>query len=71
MWCDVLLCGMAKYESVKLLTSVVNKVRKHKEKSGMPINTFIEKAIEDKLAHEKQVQLLLASMKPQNSSGIK
>ncbi len=36
-------------ESVKLQTVIVNKVRANKKKTGMPIATFIEQSIEEKL----------------------
>jgi len=36
-------------ESIKLKSSIVDKVRKNKVKTGVPITVFIEKAITEKL----------------------
>ena len=38
-----------KTESVKLSKSIVNKVRKSKKKTGIPIGKFFEQAAEEKL----------------------
>ncbi len=41
---------MAKgFENVKINKEVVEKVRKDKEKTGVPISVFFEKAAEEKL----------------------
>lgn len=37
------------FESVKLKVGVVNKVRKNKTETGVPINVFFEQAAEEKL----------------------
>lgn len=42
-----------KTESVKLSKSIVNKVRKSKKKTGIPIGKFFEQAAEEKLKKEK------------------
>ncbi len=39
--------------SVKLNTSLVQEVAKHKEKTGLPIATFINRATEEKLKRIK------------------
>ena len=41
-------------ESVKLDAVLVEKVRKNKEKTGIPINTFIEAAVEERLSKLKK-----------------
>lgn len=41
-------------ESVKLKVTTVTKVRKHKEKTGIPITVFIEAAIDEKLKKTNQ-----------------
>lgn len=40
---------MAEYESVKILASIVEKVRKDKKKTGVPIAKFFELAAIEKL----------------------
>lgn len=45
-------------ESYKIKKSVLEKVQKHKEKTGMPIQRFIEDAIEEKLLYEKEYSKL-------------
>jgi hypothetical protein len=37
------------YESVKIKKALVNRVRSHKELTGVSISAFFEKAAEDKL----------------------
>jgi len=37
------------YESVKIKTEIVDKVRKNKVKTGVPVATFFEQAAEEKL----------------------
>jgi hypothetical protein len=43
-------------ESVKLNSKLVEKVRKNKEKTGVPITTFIEKATEEKLSKQPKTK---------------
>jgi hypothetical protein len=40
-------------ENVKLSTAIVDKVRKSKEKTGVPIGKFFEQAAEEKLKSSK------------------
>ncbi len=42
------------FESVKIKTPIVNKVRKHKDKTGIPVSTFFEMAAEEKLTKSKK-----------------
>ncbi len=44
-------------ESVKLKTSIVNKVRLHKKETGVSISAFIEMAIDDRLIFLKQQKI--------------
>ena len=41
------------YESLKISAEVVEKVRKSKKKTGVPISTFFEQAAEEKLKQSK------------------
>ena len=43
------------FESVKIKTPIVNKVRANKKKTGVPVSTFFEQAAEEKLAFAKIV----------------
>ncbi len=44
------LISMAnEFESVKIKKPIVDKVRKNKEKTGVPVATFFEQAAEEKL----------------------
>lgn len=44
----------SEYESVKIKSPIVDKVRANKEKTGVPVATFFEMAAEDKLKKEKK-----------------
>lgn len=41
------------FESVKIKTGIVNKVRENKTKTGVPVATFFEQAAEEKLKSKK------------------
>ncbi len=43
--------GNIEYESVKIKKEVVNRVRAHKDLTGISISAFFEKAAEDKLSN--------------------
>jgi post-segregation antitoxin (ccd killing protein) len=40
-------------ENVKLNTTTVDLLRKHKQKTGIPISTFVEQAISEKFKKSK------------------
>lgn len=42
------------FESVKLRKAIVNKVRKNKNETGVPVATFFERAAEKELAHQSK-----------------
>jgi len=42
------------FESVKLRKAIVNKVRKNKNETGVPVATFFERAAEKELSNQKQ-----------------
>lgn len=54
MWNKVVILPHMKLESVKLNSEVVEKVRKNKEKTGVSIGIFFEKAALQKLQREKK-----------------
>lgn len=41
------------FESVKIKSNVVNKVRDNKKTTGVPVGTFFEQAAEEKLTIKK------------------
>lgn len=62
MWNKVVLCGKFKpmsktYESVKIEKPIVDKVRKNKEKTGVPVSTFFEQAAEEKLKSHSSLKV--------------
>jgi len=44
----------SEYESVKIKTAIVDKVRANKKKTGVPVATFFEQAAEEKLSKSKK-----------------